>query len=95
MSSLLTNRQAQESVADALLEKLRRMTAALDDLWNRVEAGEFRVSSRALLRTARSVWCPDIGRRLRDSCPDCARISRDVRLLINTFEYIIKPEPIL
>jgi hypothetical protein len=70
------------------------MIAALDDLWSRVEAGEFQVSSRALLRAARSVSCPEIGRRLRDPCPDHARISRDVRLLIKTFEYVIKPEPI-
>lgn len=94
MSSLLTEHENSGVSRDLLFQKLDRMTQALETLWNGVETGRIRVSSKALLRITRSISCPEIKRKLNEPCMDCTRIMRDLRLIINTFRYVIKPEQI-
>lgn len=65
---------------------------ALEDLWNGVEKGDVEVDCLPLLRTVRSVSCPEISRKLHSPEIDHARIIRDLRLLVNTFTYVIKPK---
>lgn len=95
MSSLLTETQSIQSSKGALIDKLYSITQEIESLWRGVQTGSVSVTSRALLLTIKSVTCPDIARKLDMSCPDCERIMRDLRLLINTFEYVLKPERIL
>lgn len=92
MPSLLTEHASSSLGRDVLFEKIHRMTKALDTLGSVVEAGQVRVSSKALLTIAKNVSCPEIGKHLRDPYMDCCRMVRDLRLLVNTFGYILKPE---
>ena len=75
-----------------ILSQQKTMAAALDKLWNKVENGIVKVQSIAVLRAARNVSCPEIAKRLNGANIDHARVIRDLRLLINTFEFVIKPE---
>jgi len=70
----------------------KMMSEALDTLWQEVEDGSVRVNSIAVLRAAKVVSCPEIGKRLKGPSIDHAKVLRDLRILINTFEYILKPE---
>jgi len=75
-----------------LLKQHECMEKALDDIWNGVESGDIIVDCLPLLRTARAVSCPEISRKLHAPEIDHAKIIRDLRLLVNTFTYVIKPK---
>jgi hypothetical protein len=75
-----------------ILNQQKSMIEALESLWQSVEEGTVRVGSVALLRATKNISFPDIERKLKSSSIDHARVISDLRLLINTFEYIIKPE---
>ena len=75
-----------------LLKQQEIVVGALEDLWNGVERGHVEVDCLPLLRTVRSISCPEIGRNIRSPEIDHARIIRDLRLLVNTFTYVIKPK---
>jgi hypothetical protein len=75
-----------------ILSQQKLMADALENLWSKVEEGSVRVQSIAVLRAAKNVSCPEIANRLKSPDIDHARVVRDLRLLINTFEYVIKPE---
>jgi hypothetical protein len=75
-----------------ILEQQKNLVEALEYLWNNVEEGKVRVRSLAVLRAAKKVSFPDIEKNLKSPTIDHARVISDLRLLINTFEYIIKPE---
>jgi hypothetical protein len=75
-----------------LLEQQKNLIEALEYLWNNVEEGKVRVRSLSVLRAAKNVSFPDIEKKLKSPNIDHARVISDLRLLINTFEYIIKPE---
>ena len=75
-----------------ILSQQKMMADALEKLWRDVEDGNVRVQSIAVLRAAKNVSCPEIANRLKSPNIDHARVVRDLRLLINTFEYVIKPE---
>lgn len=75
-----------------LLKQHEVVVEALEELWTGVEKGDVEVDCLPLLRTVRSISCPDISRKLRSPEIDHAKIIRDLRLLVNTFTYVIKPK---
>jgi hypothetical protein len=75
-----------------LLEQQKNLLDALENPWNNAEEGRVRVRSLAVLRAAKNVSFPGIKKKLKSPNIDHARVISDLRLLINTFEYIIKPE---
>ncbi len=75
-----------------LLKQQEVLVEALEEIWNGVERGDIKVECLPLLRTARAVSCPEIGRKLRSPEIDHAKLIRDLRLLVNTFTYVIKPK---
>ena len=75
-----------------LLKQHEVVVDALEGLWTGVEKGDVKVDCLPLLRTVRSVSCPEISRKLHSPEIDHARIIRDLRLLVNTFTYVIKPK---
>jgi hypothetical protein len=75
-----------------LLKQHKYVVEALEELWNGVEKGDVKVDCLPLLRTARAVSCPEISRKLKSPEIDHAKIIRDLRLLVNTFTYVIKPK---
>lgn len=76
-----------------ILNQQRNLHEALESIWRGVEEGYIRVRSIAVLRAAKNVYCPEIETMLKSPNIDHAKVIKDLRLLINTFEYIIKPEP--
>ncbi|TFG94094.1 hypothetical protein E4H12_15820 [Candidatus Thorarchaeota archaeon] len=92
MTGLLLQDASNQIDRVEILYQQKMMAEALDTLWCKVEEGSVRVQSIAVLRAAKNVSCPEIANRLKSPNIDHARIVRDLRLLINTFEYIIKPE---
>lgn len=75
-----------------LLKQHEIVVEALEDIWNCVERGNIEVDCLPLLRTARNVSCPEISRKLSSPEIDHEKIIRDLRLLVNTFTYVIKPK---
>ncbi len=75
-----------------LLKQHEIVVEALEEIWNGVEKGDVAVDCLPLLRTARTVSCPEISRKLTSPEIDHARIISDLRLLMNTFTYVIKPK---
>lgn len=92
MTGLLLQDASDQVDRVEILYQQKMMVDALENLWSKVEEGEVRVQSVAVLRAAKNVSCPEIANRLKSPNIDHARVVRDLRLLINTFEYIIKPE---
>jgi hypothetical protein len=89
----LVLRDADDSMDRNLLFKQHEsMKEALERIWSGVEQGKVEVDCLPLLRTARSVFCPEISRKLKAPVIDHARIIRDLRLMVNTFQYVIKPK---
>ncbi len=75
-----------------LLKQHQVVVEALEELWTGVEKGDVKVDCLPLLRTVRSVSCPEISRKLHSPEINHARIIRDLKLLVNTFTYVIKPK---
>jgi len=92
MTGLLLQDASNQVDRVEILTQQKTMADALENLWTKVEDGSVRVQSIAVLRAAKNVSCPEIANRLKSSNIDHARVVRDLRLLINTFEYVIKPE---
>jgi len=92
MTGLLLQDASKQLDRVEILSQQQMMSDALDSLWREVEDGSVRVNSIAVLRAAKIVSCPEIGKRLKDPSIDHAKVLRDLRILINTFEYIIKPK---
>ena len=92
MTGLLLQDASNQLDRVEILSQQKMMADALDTLWREVEDGSVRVYSIAVLRAAKIVSCPEIGKHLKDPSINHAKVLRDLRILINTFEYIIKPE---
>ena len=75
-----------------LFKQHESMIEVLERIWSGVEQGKVEVDCLPLLRTARSVFCPEITRKLRAPEIDHARIIRELKLMVNTFQYVIKPK---
>jgi hypothetical protein len=92
MTGLILEDAGNTMDRNLLLKQQECMEKALDDIWSGVESGDIIVDCLPLLRTARAVSCPEISRKLRAPEIDHAKIIRDLRLLVNTFTYVIKPK---
>jgi hypothetical protein len=92
MTGLLAQDATRQLDRIEILNQQKNMIDALESLWHGVEEGTVRVQSLALLRATKNVSFPDIERKLKSPSIDHSRMISDLRLVINTFEYIIKPE---
>jgi hypothetical protein len=92
MTGLLLQDASKQIDRVEILSQQKSMADALETLWQDVEKGYVRVRSIAVLRAAKNVSCREIENKLKSPNIDHATVVRDLRLLINTFEYIIKPE---
>jgi hypothetical protein len=92
MTGLILEDAGNSMDRNLLLKKQENMTQALDEIWKGVESGDIHVECLPLLRSARAVSCPEISRKLRSPEIDHAKIITDLRLLVNTFTYVIKPK---
>jgi hypothetical protein len=76
------------------MQKQQLLEQALDDLWIDVQSGRKRVGSVALLRMYKTLTFPMITKRLARSEINHEGILREINLLINTFQYVLKPEQV-
>jgi hypothetical protein len=94
MADLLCQHQDGGCNRDTLMQKQRLLKQALDDLWIDVQSGRKRVGSVALLRMYKTLTFPMITERLARSEINHEGILREINLLINTFQYVLKPEQV-
>ena len=92
MTGLLLQDASSQVDRVQILSQQKVMENELEKLWREVEDGKVRVQSIAVLRAAKNVSCKEIANRVKSPSIDHAKVVRDLRLLINTFEYVIKPE---
>ncbi|MBN2228232.1 MAG: hypothetical protein JW779_01490 [Candidatus Thorarchaeota archaeon] len=92
MTGLLLQDATNQLDRIELLNQQKNMVDALEYIWESVEKGDLRVRSIAVLRAAKNVSCAEIEKKIKSPNIDHARVISELRLLINTFEYIIKPE---
>lgn len=92
MAEILCRDESGECDKNTLMEKHQLMKNALDHLWKEVQSGKKRVGSVALLRIYRNLTCPGIAERISSLEINREGIIRELNLLINTFQYVIKPE---
>jgi len=74
-----------------LLDHLGALIDSVDDLWRSVQQGAVSVDSISLLRVLKYISCWDLRQRLREPNLQHARILRDLRLFVNTMDYLIVP----
>ncbi len=74
-----------------LLDHLRTLVESVDDLWRSVQQGAVSVGSVPLLRVLKDITCWDLHQKLREPHLQHARILRDLRLFVNTMDYLIVP----
>jgi hypothetical protein len=75
-----------------LLDCLGTLVDSIDDLWRGVQQGVVSVGSVPLLRVIKDITCWDLHQRLREPHLQHARILRDLRLFVNTMDYLIVPK---
>jgi hypothetical protein len=92
MTGLVLKDANQEIDRNLLFKQHESMKKALERIWCEVEDGKIEVDCLPLLRTARSVFCPEISRKLKAPEIDHAKVIRELRLMVNTFQYVIKPK---
>ncbi|TET08118.1 MAG: hypothetical protein E3J86_11330 [Candidatus Thorarchaeota archaeon] len=92
MTGLILEDAGSQMDRNLLFKQHENMKIVLDRIWSDVEEGKIEVGCLPLLRTARSVSCPEISRKLKAPEIDHAKIIRDLKLMVNTFRYVIKPK---
>ncbi len=92
MTGLILKDEGDQMDRNLLFKQHEIMKTTLDRIWSDVEEGIIQVDCLPLLRTARSVSCPEISRKLKAPEIDHAKIIRDLKLMVNTFRYVIKPK---
>jgi hypothetical protein len=92
MTGLVLEDAGKSVDRNLLLKQQENVVKTLEEIWNGVESGDILVECMPLLRSARAVSCPEISRKLSSPEMDHAKIIRDLRLLVNTFTYVIKPK---
>jgi hypothetical protein len=92
MTGLVLKDAGKRMDRNLLIKQQENVVSALEEIWNGVESGDIHVECLPMLRSARAVSCPEISRKLRSPELDHAKIVRELRLLVNTFTYVIKPQ---
>lgn len=92
MTGLVLEDAGKRMDRNILLKQQENVINALEEIWNGVESGDIHVECLPMLRSARSVSCPEISRKLRSPELDHVKLVRDLRLLVNTFTYVIKAQ---
>lgn len=92
MTGLILEDAGKQVDRNLLFKQQENLEDALERLWSGVEQGKVEVDCLPLFRATRSVSCPEISRKLRAPEIDHAKIIRELRLMVNTFYYVIKPK---
>ena len=64
----------------------------IDKLWQAVQSGSMNVDSVPMLRFMKDVGCRELKNKLSAQQLDGVRITRELNLLINTMQYVLKPK---
>ncbi len=64
----------------------------IDKLWQAVQSGSMNVDSVPMLRFMKDVGCRELRNKLNAQQLDGVRITRELNLLINTMQFVLKPK---
>ncbi len=64
----------------------------IDRLWQAVQSGSMNVDSVPMLRFMKDVGCRELKNKLSAQQLDGVKIIRELNLLVNTMQYILKPK---
>lgn len=84
-----------DSIDQAVLQECgQRLQRAVDDLAQDVYGGKVSVDSLGVLKAFKTVNCPDLTKSLVMRNRRRSELAKELRLMINTFENIIRPRTI-
>ncbi|MFW9810151.1 MAG: hypothetical protein ACFFE6_12310 [Candidatus Thorarchaeota archaeon] len=92
MTGLVLKDAGMQMDRNILFKQQESLERALERVWSGVEEGRIEVECLPVLRLVRSISFPEISRKLRAPEIDHAKIIRELRLMVNTFQYVIKPK---
>ena len=75
-----------------LLRHQVELSNEIDRLWQAVQSGSMNVDSVPLLRFMKDVGCRELKNKLSAQHLDGVRITRELNLLINTMQFVLKPK---
>ena len=64
----------------------------IDKLWQAVQSGSMNVDSVPMLRFMKDVGCRELKNKLNAQQLDGVKITRELNLLINTMQFVLKPK---
>ena len=75
-----------------MLRHQAELSNEIDRLWQAVQSGSMNVDSVPMLRFMKDVGCRELKNKLSAQQLDGVRITRELNLLINTMQFVLKPK---
>jgi len=75
-----------------MLKHQAELSSEIDRLWQAVQSGSMNVDSVPMLRFMKDVGCRELKNKLSAQRLDGVRIIRELNLLVNTMQYVLKPK---
>ncbi len=75
-----------------MLKHQAELSNEIDRLWQAVQSGSMNVDSVPMLRFMKDVGCRELKNKLSAQQLDGVRITRELNLLINTMQFVLKPK---
>ena len=75
-----------------MLKHQAELSNEIDKLWQAVQSGSMNVDSVPMLRFMKDVGCRELKNKLSAQQLDGVRITRELNLLINTMQFVLKPK---
>jgi len=75
-----------------MLKHQAELSNEIDRLWQAVQSGSMNVDSIPMLRFMKDVGCSELKNKLSAQQLDGVRIIRELNLLVNTMQFVLKPK---
>jgi hypothetical protein len=75
-----------------MLRHQAELSNEIDKLWQAVQSGSMNVDSVPMLRFMKDIGCRELKNKLSTQQLDGVRITRELNLLINTMQFVLKPK---
>jgi len=75
-----------------MLRHQAELSNEIDRLWQAVQSGSMNVDSVPMLRFMKDVGCGELKNKLSARQLDGVRIIRELNLLVNTMQFVLKPK---
>jgi len=75
-----------------MLRHQAELSDEIDRLWQAVQSGSMNVDSVPMLRFMKEVGCRELRNKLSAQQLDHVKITRELNLLMNTMQFVLKPK---